>query len=235
MLIMLDGIDGSGKSTVIQAWKEYLSNQGNAIFDLKNYWMEKNKYPSLEEIKSYDIIFSCEPTRTGIGQVIREELIHRGNDYPPRAIAEAYSLDRLILYKKIIIPLLEDEKIVIQDRGVSTSLSYQTMQSPDLNLTVVAELTGNKLALEHRPDHLVLMDISPEEALKRLADRAGKVDNAIFEKLEYLQKFSAQFKNEEYQKIFTSRGTQIHYLSANDKIDIMKDRAVLLLKNILTI
>lgn len=232
---MLDGIDGSGKSTVIQAWKQHLSGQGNAIFDLTKYWLEKKAYPSLKEIKSYDIIFSCEPTRAGIGQVIREELIQQGNDYPPRAIAEAYSLDRLILYKKIIIPLLEDKKIIIQDRGVSTSLAYQTMQSEELTFKVVSELTGNKLALTHRPDHLVLMDISPEEALQRLAGRAGKNDNAIFEKLDYLQKFSSQFKNEEYQKIFTSRGASIHYLSGIDKIDIMKDRAVSLLKNILKI
>ena len=35
MLILIDGIDGSGKSTIIDAWKKYLSDAGNAVFDLK--------------------------------------------------------------------------------------------------------------------------------------------------------------------------------------------------------
>jgi len=35
MFIMLDGIDGSGKGTIIEAWKQHLSDSGNGIFDLK--------------------------------------------------------------------------------------------------------------------------------------------------------------------------------------------------------
>ena len=51
MFIMLDGIDGCGKSTIIQAWKDYLTAQGNAIFDLKKYWQETGHYPELSELK----------------------------------------------------------------------------------------------------------------------------------------------------------------------------------------
>ena len=41
MFIMIDGIDGSGKSSVIQAFKEHLAGQGTAIFDLKKYQYSK--------------------------------------------------------------------------------------------------------------------------------------------------------------------------------------------------
>jgi thymidylate kinase len=228
---MIDGIDGSGKSTVINAWKEYLTAQSNAIFDLKGYWQANHEYPPLSELRSYDFIFSCEPTYAGVGKVIREELIKNGNNYPPQAIAEAYSLDRLVLYKKILIPLLEDKKFIIEDRGVSTSLAYQKTQG--LEYDFLTELPGNKLALENRPDHLVLMKISAEAALNRLRSRLEKDDNAVFEKSEFLKKSTEIYQSAEYQKLFTDRGSLIDYLNAEVEIDIMKQEAVNLLKSFL--
>jgi len=234
MFIMIDGIDGSGKSTVIQAWKDFLTKEGNAIFDLKNYWKEKNKYPQVSEIKSYDFVFSCEPTRVGIGQVIRDELIRGGNNYPASAIADAYSLDRLILYTKTLIPLLKKRRCIIQDRGISSTLAYQTIKD-GVPFEDVAGLTGNKLALKYRPDHLVILSTDPETACKRLKIRSEKKDNAIFEKLEFMKKIATQFRSKRYQEIFNKCGTQIHYLSGEEKIDIMKEQAIGLLKNILNI
>lgn len=231
MFIMIDGIDGSGKSTVTSTWKEYLTSQGNAIFDLKGYWQANHEYPPLSELKSYDFIFSCEPTFAGVGKVIREELIKNGNNYPPQAIAEAYSLDRLVLYKKILIPLLEDKKFIIEDRGVSTSLAYQKSQGLEYNF--LTELPGNKLALENRPDHLVLMKITAEAALNRLKSRMEKDDDAIFEKFEILKKITDVYQSEEYQKLFTDRGSKFDYLNAEVEIDIMKQDSVNLLKSFL--
>lgn len=233
MFIMLDGIDGSGKSTVISAWKEYLIQQGNAIFDLRNYWQSTGKYPDLEETRSYDFIFSCEPTFAGMGKVIREELIRNGTNYPAQAIAEAYSLDRLILYNKIHLPLIKNGKVIIQDRGVCTSLAYQTAQQQGLNFANVSELPGNKLALENRPDHLIIMKMNPETGAKRIKQRLDKQDDSIFEKIEFMKKLSEIYYSEEYQNIFTSRGTNIHFLNAELEIDIMKREAISLLENLL--
>ena len=231
---MIDGIDGSGKSTAVQAWKDYLAGQGNAIFDLKHYWQITGKYPELEEVKSYDFIFSCEPTYVGVGKVIREELVKTGTNYSPRAIIEAFSLDRLILYNKIIIPLLTNNKIVIQDRGVSASLAYQSIQNKEFTFKKIAEFPGNKLALENRPDHLIITKISAQIATARLSGRFDKNDDVIFEKLDFLKKATEIFYSDQYQKIFTGRGTKIHYLNAEAEIDIMKQEAIDLLKSILT-
>ena len=246
MFIMIDGIDGSGKSTVVQVWKDYLASQGNAIFDLKHYWKTNGRYPELEETRAYDFIFSCEPTFAGMGKVIREELIKNGADYPPRAIVEAFSLDRLILYKKIIIPLLASGKAVVQDRGVSTSLAYQSLSrrtgsgsrldvgtNPEFTFAKIAEFVGNQLALENRPDHLVIAKIPADKALARLHERSGKKDNAIFEKLDFQTKAAAIFYSKAYQKIFTGRGTTIHYLNTDAEIGIMRKEAADLLKKIL--
>ena len=245
MFIMIDGIDGSGKSTVVQVWKDYLTGQGNAIFDLKHYWQTNGRYPEPEEMRAYDFVFSCEPTFAGMGKVIREELIKNGSHYPARAIVEAFSLDRLILYKKIIIPLLNSGKVVIQDRGVSTSLAYQSLPrteppsgsgtgaNPEFTYEKISEFVGNQLALENRPDHLVIAKIPADKALARLHDRAEKKDDAIFERLDFQTKAAAVFYSEEYQKIFTKRGAKIHYLPTDVEIGIMKQTAVDLLKSII--
>lgn len=234
MFIMLDGIDGCGKSTIIQAWKDYLTAQGNAIFDLKKYWQETGHYPELSELKNYTFVFSCEPTYTGVGNVIRQELVKNGSHYPARAVAEAFSLDRLVLYTKLIIPLLKNDCCVIQDRGVSSSLAYQSTQNPELTLKLLSSLTGNQLALKYRPDHLVLLDLKPEEAIKRLGKRTGKKDDAIFERLSFLKKLYKQYHSSAFKNIFTKHGAKIHLLPTNVKIDIMNQQAINLLKTILT-
>ncbi|OGH87456.1 MAG: hypothetical protein A3J93_02900 [Candidatus Magasanikbacteria bacterium RIFOXYC2_FULL_42_28] len=234
MLILIDGIDGSGKSTVIETWKKYLVAQGNAIFDLKEYLKKTGEYPKLSELNGYDFIFSAEPTYAGVGAVIRDELIKNGTTYPVEAVAEAYALDRLILYTKIIIPLLKDGRVIIQDRGISTSLAYQSLAHKNFTMKKISALPGNNLALTHRPDHLILVKTNPTTSAQRLSGRAQKQDNVIFENLPFLKKSHRQFFGTELKKIFIKRGTAIHQLNGNAKIGIMKAEATALLKQILT-
>jgi len=233
MFIMLDAIDGGGKGTVIKAWKEYIASAGNPLFDLKEYWEQNNAYPDVHELRSYDFVFTAEPTSIGIGKVIREELIRQGAHYPPEAVAQAYALDRLILYEKIIIPLLNQDKFIIQDRGFSTSLAYQNAQNRELTFEKLLAMTGNALALKHRPDYLILLTTEPEEAMRRLDARKDKKDNAIFENLDFQKKAAATFKSPGYREIFTQVGTKILYLSTMDEIDIIEQKAKDLLAGII--
>jgi len=232
MFLMIDGLDGSGKSTNIDAIKEYLGASGNAIFDLRQYWIDNNRHPDIGELKAYDFIFSCEPTYAPMGRIVREELINSNKKYPAEAIAHSYSLDRLILYNNLIIPLLEQNKCIIQDRGVSTSLAYQPAHSKNLTIDDVVKLPGNNLALQYRPDHLILADISPEVAIDRIGGRTDKQDEAVFEKLELLQEINRVFNSAEYKQTFESRGTVLHSLSSEQKIDIMKQEAINLFKKL---
>lgn len=230
---MIDGIDGSGKSTIVSAWNKYLSDQGKSIFDLKNYLKDHDRYPELSELQDFDFIFSAEPTYTGVGKVLREELISKKNNYPAQAIADAHSLDRLVLYTKLLIPLLAVGKTIIQDRGLSTSLAYQPAQDPNLTLEIVADLVGNRLAAQYRPDHLILMKMSPDIAFERLISRTHKQDDAIFEKIDFMKKSSEKYHEEKYLNFFKNLGSEVHYLSGEEKIDIMTEQAIDLLKTIL--
>ncbi len=233
MFIMVDGIDGSGKSTVVETWKEHLIAEGNPVFDLKKYWRETGTSPSLSELKNYDFIISGEPTYVGVGAVIRQELIRQGTSYSARSIAEAYALDRLVLYHTLLIPLLQEGKIIIQDRGVSTSFAYQPVTDPAITPSYLESLEGNRVALEHRPDYLVLINTPASVAMERLQSRTDKQDNVIFEQRALQEKLANRFGSSDYQNFFSCHGTVIKELPGHTNIDILQADSIALLTSLL--
>ncbi len=235
MYIVIDGIDGSGKSTVLNAWIDYLIQSNNKIFNLKKYWQEHKIHPDLNEINTCDILISAEPTTVWTGAAIRQEMIKNGSQYSADSIADAYALDRLVLLKRLIVPFRRQGGIIVQDRGVSTSLCYQSIQSPTtLPMRYVSRIEGNAFALENAPDHLVIADLQAEQAMNRLSQRSDEQDDAIFEKLDFLKKARQKYLDPDFQKYFAKRGTRIHVLDCGKKIDIMKQSGVKLLKSILS-
>ena len=49
MFIVIDGADGTGKSTVLNTWEDFLKQEGNSLFSLKNFWKENNAHPDEAE------------------------------------------------------------------------------------------------------------------------------------------------------------------------------------------
>jgi len=218
ILVIADGIDGSGKGTIIKALADWASAKKMKIFDLKNYWKTKHAFPEPDEIKNYDVIVSCEPTFSMVGQAIREEIVRDNNrGYSAWTTAQAFSLDREILYRRVIIPALEQGKIIFQERGVTTSMIYQPVQKEPLELEKIIELSGNQLALKYRPDLLIITLVDPKEAVRRLAER-DKKDNTIFEKLPFLEKLAARFTAPWFRKIMEKQGSKFVYLKTDKTV-----------------
>src|SRR3989338_3349498 len=153
MMIMVDGIDGSGKTTVVKAMARAAEAQGKRLFDVVAFEKTHADLPCFEEIADYDAYLTSEPTRTWIGAAIRKEMLRLDASYEPLELSEAYALDRLILYKRLILPALAAGKLVVQDRGFTTSLVYQTAMKNGLALEDVMRLPGNALAMQHAPNH----------------------------------------------------------------------------------
>ena len=229
--IMIDGLDGSGKGVAVDALKEYLASKGKKILDLREFW---KKQEGFLDISDYDIIISAEPTFTGIGKKIRERLIREGAKYSSKEIAEAYSNDRLELYKKIILPALAQGKIIIQERGVVTSLVYQPLMKNAYTLEKIKNLEGNKFCLKHAPDLLVIMVVKPKVVIERLKER-GKQDNAIFEKLEFQKKIEKVYKSEWLKKEFETKGSKVVYLDTNPPktVEDTKKKIIELFENLI--
>ncbi len=225
--VMIDGMDGSGKSTITRALVEHFTRNQKTVFDIPHWSKEHGRLPTFEECAAADIILSAEPTHVWIGTTIRQELIRQGTSYSEADIATAFSLDRLVLYTRLIIPLLEAGKTVIQDRGVPTSLAYQTMKN--LRVEDVARLPGNTLALEHAPDTLIIADCSVDTALQRLAGRSDKDDNSIFEKRSFLEALYEHYHADWFKKIWLDKNTKLIYLNTEPSIEEVSRAAKLML------
>ena len=249
--IVIDGLDGIGKSVVLDAIVDYLKDKGQRVLDLHEYWEEYGFHPDFDNkenghpnpyyvnLDDYDVIYSSEPTHVGIGKVIRQEVIaQNGRPYHANLTAECYSTDRLVLYKRVILPALNAGKTVIQSRSVSTSIVYQPIQSElqkenSLTIKEVLALQGNKLALDHAPDLLIIPTIKDVKILFERLSRRAKDDNCNFEKLKFQETIKPLFEGKKLRKIFEKRGSIVKYLDAGISIESTKKQAVDLYREVL--
>ncbi|RJP92562.1 MAG: dTMP kinase [Desulfobacteraceae bacterium] len=142
MLITLEGIEGSGKTTQIQYMAEYFRAKG------------------------HDCALTKEPGGTGIGEKIRSILLNPGNHaMDPLAELLLYAADRAQHINEMIIPTLKAGKIVICDRFHDSTIVYQGF-ARGLDMRLIRQL--NSLVMDDlSPDMTFLLDLPPELGLKR--------------------------------------------------------------------
>ena len=232
-LVVIDGIDGSGKGTIVSSLRKWATKKGLRIFDLREYWTSNHSLPEQEDFQDFDVIVSAEPTFSLVGSAIRDELVRENKrEYSALTTAQAFALDRNILYKRVIIPALELGKYIFQERSVTTSITFQPVQAEPLPLKKILELEGNRLALKYRPDLLIILDVKPEIAIKRLMQR-DKQDKAIFEKLNFQKKIDNRFKSKWFRDMFEKLGSKVVYLDANGTVNEAEKKALEIWKNFL--
>lgn len=140
--ITVEGMDGCGKTTQVENIIQYLKKQG------------------------CDILAIREPGGTKLGEQIRSILLDIGNK-GMNGIAELmlYAAARAELVASIILPALNQGKIVICDRFVDSSIAYQGFGR---NLGhIVVEGINSYAIQECVPDVTFFFDISPQEILIR--------------------------------------------------------------------
>ncbi len=150
LVIALEGQDGTGKSTVIDAITGYFDEKG------------------------LDYINAREPGSTDIGEKIRDILADKANkdmDYHTEALLFAAS--RSELYDKVIKPNVRKGTSVILDRFLLSSLAYQGVVR---GLGVDEVMKINDFFLDgFRPDLTILMDLDAKESYERLK-KLGELD-----------------------------------------------------------
>jgi dTMP kinase len=162
--ITFEGIDGSGKSTLISAIRERLLEKG---------------------IKEEKILITKEPGGTDFAELLRDVLAKKVDREP---LAELFALlsARYDHTKRKIIPALREGKIVICDRYSDSTFAYQVF-GKGLEYYIVTHL--NKIAsLKLKPDLTILIDLDPKIALERLKDKRDHYESLgleFFERVRY--------------------------------------------------
>jgi dTMP kinase len=217
-LVVMDAIDGAGKSTAIRAVTAWLADRGLMSFDLVAFMQQQHRLPEVEEIGEAGVLLSAEPTHCWIGSAIREEIIksHPTRVYDGLTAAQAFALDRQVLFSRVVLPFLRAKpgRWVIQDRGLISSLAYQPLQDARITIEWLLGLEGNRLELSRPPELLLLLRLTPDEAMRRLEGRGEKVDEHVFENLSFQEKLAARYRDPDVLRPYREAGTRIVEIDA---------------------
>ena len=165
--IVVDGIDGAGKSEIVKK--------------IHNYLFSKNK--------RFRILTTREPTNGEFGRKIRE-IIELEKD-PLSNMAKLIDLfikDRQQHLEKTIEPFLsqangDEVNILISDRYYYSTIAFQGAQGASINELI------EKNSRFRRPDIAFILDLNPETALKRIESRFKEK----FEQLAFMKKIRENF------------------------------------------
>jgi dTMP kinase len=143
LLISFEGLDGAGKTTQI---------------DLLEAWLKKRRVPYVR---------TREPGGTALGIQIRDLLLnHPELAITPFAEAFLFQADRAQHFAQVILPALEEGKLVITDRCFDASIAYQGY-ARGVGVKLVEELS--LLATQgHKPNLTILLDLNPEQVHTRV-------------------------------------------------------------------
>ena len=171
--IVIEGIDGCGKTTQIEEIARWLPSSG---------LMKENS----------KLIKTREPGGSLLGKKLRNLILENNQNNQPCSLAELllYSADRAEHVAKIISPALEKEDWVISDRFADSTLAYQGY-GRNINLEIIKNIESIVCQGKH-PDLTIFLEISAEESiLRRKNDVPDRIES---EGINFLQKVNEGFK-----------------------------------------
>jgi len=168
--IVIEGLDGSGKSTQVGLLVNFLKKQGKDVLETK------------------------EPTKDSKAGRIIELALKKEIKMTPAKLQQFFWQDRKKHLKKSVIPAVKKGKFVVCSRYVFSSFAYGACEG--LNLPDLIEMNKDCLL----PDLTVIVDVLPENCIKRIKNRGeSKKYFEKLRKLkkvnEFYNKFPAMFKN----------------------------------------
>lgn len=168
--ITFEGIEGSGKTTVLRR--------------IETWYHEHRK-----EAGHLDMVLTREPGGTSIGRHIRSWLLDPGTTFH-HGYSEflMFMADRMEHVAQVILPALNSGKTVLCDRFADSTLAYQ-VGGRGLSRHIVDTLHEQ---MGIWPDCTILLDVAPEEGLRRAQMRA-KLDRFESENVTFHQRVQAYY------------------------------------------
>jgi dTMP kinase len=140
-LIVLEGIDGSGKTTQARSLLRRLRYRG------------------------YEAVFFREPTRGKWGRAIKK-MAARADSLTPDEELDLFVRDRRENVEKNLKPALEAGKVVVLDRYYFSTIAYQGAKGLDTR-----KIRRMNEAFAVRPDLVVVLDVDARAGLARICGR----------------------------------------------------------------
>ena len=106
--IVIEGLDGSGKTTQANLLAERLSS-------------------------SYKVVCTAEPSQGKVGKFIRECCLYENKRLPVAVEALLFAADRMEHLENEVKPAVDEGKLVVCDRYIYSSLAYQGSAGLDLS------------------------------------------------------------------------------------------------------
>src|ERR1700675_1256948 len=146
LLITVEGVEGSGKTTHCKLLGQWLSARGP------------------------EVVLTSEPDGTPLGSVIRA--LFEQDSMPPTPLTQTFLFmaARQQHVAQVIRPALARGAVVVSDRYVDATLAYQGFGG-GMELETIQDL--NALATGGvMPDLTILLDLDPAEGMRRISGRA---------------------------------------------------------------
>jgi len=141
VLVVLEGIDGSGKTTQARSLLKRLRYRG------------------------YKAVFFREPTRGRWGREVKR-LAARADSLTPVEELDLFVRDRRENVAKNLVPALKAGKIVVLDRYYFSTMAYQGAKGIDTD-----KIRRMNEAFAVRPDLVVVLDVDARAGLARIRGR----------------------------------------------------------------
>lgn len=175
VLITLEGLDGSGKTTQFEQLVDYLRTLG------------------------HEFVASREPGGTAAGEALRRLLLDPDLSLTIHSEAFLYAAARAELVERVVRPALQAGKSVVLDRYVDSSVAYQAYGRglpPEFVMTINEMGTGGL-----RPDRTILLDLPVEEALRRKREGADRFERETVEFFERVREGYLELAADEPERI----------------------------------
>lgn len=193
--VSFEGPDGSGKTTIIKLLNEYLQDN------------------------NYDVVLTREPGGSAIAEAIRDVILDPQNtnlSYQTEALL--YAASRAQHFHDVIKPALAENKIVLCDRFLDSSLVYQGI-ARQLGVKNVLEI--NKFAIDDTmPDYTFFLDVDPLIGLERIRQN----DTREINRLDLESDDFHQRVYDGYQQIVSDNQERFIIIDANNDLDqVLRD------------
>jgi len=168
LLITIEGIDGTGKSTLIAALKEKLAD--------------------------LNPVFTREPGATWVGEAVRRAIKEQTD---PVTEATLFVADHAAHLATIVRPALAEGKLVISDRYTDSRYAYQSVTLEGVIPHPMEWLQAMHNHWSIVPDKTFLLVLSVDAALARLSEKNGREHFEQREILEKVQNNYLEFARNE--------------------------------------